>query len=111
MKIGVTQMGSVTVMSPHGAIAQDDTDAFQHVLEEQRQQSSGRIVLDFGDVAFLDSRAVETLWDFADRQHETGRSAKLASVQELCREILELTGVSPNLDIYDSAESAVRSFV
>jgi len=111
MKIDVHQMGSVTVVSPSGAIAQDDVDDFARVLEERRCSTNGRLLIDFGDVSFLDSRAVEAIWDFADQQHESGHIAKLAAVQELCREILELTSVSEQLDIFDSCESAVRSFV
>ena len=111
MKIDVHQMGSVTVLSPHGAIAQDEVDAFAQVLEDRRCRSSGRLVLDFANVAFLDSRGVEAVWDFADRQREGGQTTKLAAVPELCREILELTRLAERLDIFDACESAVRSFV
>ena len=111
MKIDVHQMGSVTVLSPHGTIAQDEVDSFTQVLEDRRCRSSGRLVLDFANVAFLDSRGVEAVWDFADRQREGGQTSKLAAVPELCREILELTGLAEHLDIFDACESAVRSFV
>lgn len=111
MKIDVHQMGSVTVLSPHGAIAQDEVDSFAQVLEDRRCRSSGRLVLDFANVAFLDSRGVEAVWDFADRQREGGQTTKLAAVPELCREILELTRLAEHLDIFDACESAVRSFV
>ena len=62
-------------------------------------------------MSFLDSRGVEVLWDLADRQRETGQTTKLAAVPELCREILELTEVVQHLDLFDSSESAVRSFL
>ena len=111
MKIEIREMGSVTVLSPKSAIAQDDVTDFVHVLEEQQQKTNGRMVLDFGNVAFLDSCGVEAVWDFSDQQQQSGQTAKLAAVPELCREILELTGIGEQLDIYDSCESAVRSYV
>ena len=68
-------------------------------------------VLEFSQVPFMDSRGLETLLDLADRQQESGLTTKVAGVPELCREIFELTGVSQRLDLFDSAESAVRSFL
>lgn len=111
MKIDVQRLGSVTVVSPRAAISQGEVDEFTTLLEQYRHKSNGRLVLEFSQVPFVDSRAVEVLWDFADRQHETGQTTKLAAVPELCREIFELTGVAPQLDLFDSAESAVRSFL
>jgi len=104
-------MGSVTVLLPRGAIAQDDVEAFARSVEEFNHKTNGRMVLDFSQVPYLDSRGVEVLWDLADRRRQGGQTTKLASVPELCREILELTGIAENLDLFDSPESAVRSFL
>ena len=104
-------MGSVTILSPRGAIAQDDVDAFVRRVEEFRNKTNGRLVLNFSQVSFLDSRCVEELWDLADRQRDAGQTTKIAAVPELCREILELTGIAEHLDLFDSPESAVRSFL
>jgi anti-anti-sigma factor len=111
VKVDIQRMGSVTVISPRGAIAQDDVEEFAGLVEEHRHKTNGRIVLEFSQVPYLDSRGVETLWDLADRQREAGLTTKLAGVPELCREIFELTGVTGELDLFDSAESAVRSFI
>ena len=67
--------------------------------------------MDFSQVSFLDSRGLEVLWDLADRQREAGQTTKLAAVPELCREIFELTGIAEALDLFDSPESAVKSFL
>jgi anti-anti-sigma factor len=111
MKTDVQRLGSVTVVSPRAAITEGEVDEFTALLEDYRHKCNGRLVLEFSQVPFIDSRAIEVLWDFADRQHGTGQTAKLAAVPELCREILELTGIAPQLDLFDSAESAVRSFL
>ena len=111
MKIDTLRMGSITVLSPRGAIAQDDVDAFERAVEDCRLKTNGRMVLDCSQVAYLDSRGIEVLWDLADRQREAGQTTKLAAVPELCREIFELTGITEQLDLFDSPESAVRSFL
>jgi stage II sporulation protein AA (anti-sigma F factor antagonist) len=111
MKINIELMGSVTVVAPCGAITQEEVNQVASTLEEQRLRTNGRLVMDFSNVPFLDSQGVEAVWDFSDQQRQRGQSAKLASVPELCREILELTGLVEQLDVFDSTESAVRSFV
>jgi len=111
MKFDVQRMGSVTVISPRGAIAQVEADDFARLLEDHRQRTNGRMVVELSQVPFLDSRALEVLWDLADRQREAGQTTKLAAVPELCREIFDLTGVGAQLDLFDTPESAVRSFL
>jgi anti-anti-sigma factor len=111
VKTDIQKLGSVTIVSPRSAITQGEVEGFAALLEEHRHKSNGRLVLEFCQVPFVDSRAVEVLWDFADQQRAGGQTAKLAGVPELCREILELTGVAAHLDLFDSSESAVRSFL
>ncbi len=111
MKVDIQKLGTVTVLSPRGAINQDESDKFEQLLEDHRNRTNGRLVLELSQVPAMDSRAVEALWDFADQQRAAGLAAKLAAVPELCREVFELTGVAPQLDLYDSSESAVRSFI
>jgi anti-anti-sigma factor len=111
MKIEVARMGSVTVLSPRGAITQTDVDQFLATLEDHRRKTQGRLVVDLSQVTHFDSRGVEAIWDIADRQRETGKSMKVAAVPELCREIFDLTGLAGALDVFDSSESAVRSFL
>jgi len=111
VKIDAHRIGSITVITPRGAIAQDDVEEWTQVMEEYRQKTNGRIVLELSDVPFMDSRGIEALWDLADSQREGGQTTKLAAVPELCREIFELTGVAEYLDMFDTPESAVRSFL
>lgn len=111
MKIDIDRMGSVTVLSPRSAISQDDVQDFVNTVEDSLQSSNGRLVLEFSQVTFMDSQGVEALWDLVDRQREAGQSAKIAAVPEICREIFELTGIGEQIDMFDSAESAVRSFI
>ncbi len=111
MKIESQKMGSVLVLSPRAAVSGGEVNEFVTAVEDFRRKTNGRIVLELSQVPFLDSSGIEALWDLADRQREAGQTLKLAAVPELCREIFELTGISPDLDLFDSAESAVRSFL
>jgi anti-anti-sigma factor len=111
MKIDAQKMGSVTVLTPRAAVSGGEVESFVSTVEDYRRKTNGRMVIECSQVPFLDSAGIEALWDLADRQRESGQTMKLAGVPELCREIFELTGISPHLDMFDSAESAVRSFL
>ena len=111
MKIEAQKMGSVMILSPRAAVSGGEVNDFSAAVEDYRRKTNGRIVLEFSQVPFLDSNGIEALWDLSERQREAGQTMKLAAVPELCREIFELTGISPHLDLFDSAESAVRSFL
>jgi len=111
VKIDRLKVGSVSVIAPHGAITQTETEELSAIIETTRPPAAGRVVLDMGDVPFADSRALETLWDFADRQRTAGQAAKLAAVADTFREILDLTDLLGEFEIFDSVDSAVRSFL
>jgi len=111
VKIDVHRMGSVTVVSPRGAIAQDEVDDFAATVENVRQKTNGRMVIELSQVPYFDSQGIEVMWDLADQQRETGQAMRVAAIPELCREIFELTQITEHLDLYDSPESAVRSLL
>ena len=111
MKIDRLKMGSVSVVAPHGGVTHAETEELMAAIETMRQQAAGRIVLDMGDVPFADSRALEALLDFADRQHAAGQTPKLAGLTETCREIFDLTDLLGEFEVFDSVDSAVRSFL
>lgn len=111
MKLDVQRMGSVLVLSPRGAVAQEDVEIFAAAVAEHRKRTNGRMVLELSEVPYMDSQGIEALWDFADCQREAGQSTRVAGAGELCREIMEITGLAEQLDFYNNAESAVRSFL
>jgi anti-anti-sigma factor len=111
VKIDVHRMGSVAVVSPRGAIAQDEVDEFAATVENVRQKTNGRMVIELSQVPYFDSQGIEVLWDLADQQREAGQAMRVAAIPELCQKIFELTQITEHLDLYDSPESAVRSLL
>jgi len=111
MKINRTRVGSVGVVTPHGTVTAAEADEFVAALEMTRQSSNGRVVLDVGHVPYVDSRILEALLDFAERQRAAGLTAKLAGVTDTCREILDVTDLLGEFELFDSVDSAVRSYL
>lgn len=111
MKIDRSRVGSVGVVAPHGSVTQTEIDDLSATISITRQSSGGRVVLDLSNVPYVDSQALEAMLDYADQQRSAGQTAKLAAVTDTCREILDLTDVLGEFELFDSVDSAVRSFL
>jgi anti-anti-sigma factor len=110
MKIDTQAHGSVSVLVPHGALAGDELDVFRQQLQLTIDQKSGRVVLDMTDVPYLDSAGIETLLELCTGQQAASARPRLAQVGETCREALDLTDVLGRLIVFDTVESAIRSY-
>ena len=75
--------------------------------------SSGRpyVVLDLDRVPLIDSAGLELLVDFQERLQQVGGALKLAAVNPLCRDVLDVTGVRASMEVFPEVLSAVGSFV
>ena len=109
MKVDVIPQGSITVLAPHGPLTRDEDDDFRASAGDPIRDRNGRIVLDMTDVPYLDSRGIETLLELVAGA-TTLVKPRLANVCDTCREALDLTDVLDRLNVFDSVESALRSF-
>lgn len=111
MKIEQTQVGTVTVLAPSGALVDSDGVSFTAALLDRLSAPNSRVVVAMQDVAYMDSTALEGMLDAADSLAARGQSLKLADVQASCREILELTCLTERFTIFSGTQDAVRSFL
>ena len=110
MKIDVQLHGSVSVLVPHGPLAGDELEDFREALSVAIDQKSGRVVLDLNDVPYLDSPGIEALLDLCTGQQAASARPRLAQLGETCREALDLTDALNRLTVFDTVESAIRSY-
>ncbi|MHC5113191.1 MAG: STAS domain-containing protein [Planctomycetota bacterium] len=111
MEIKRQMHGAVTSVKPVGPITGDAADMLRGELMAMRTKSLGRLVLDASSVPFVDSRALEALLDVTEELGKSGQALKLCGVNELMREVLELTGLASLFEHYADVRSAVRSFL
>lgn len=69
-----------------------------------------KIVIDLERVSLLDSAGLEWLVDAAEKCFQRGGQMQLAAPSSLCGDILRITGVSDQMEVFDDVTSAVRSF-
>ena len=105
------QVGTVDVLTPVGALVDQDAEAFSKILLKRVQSPNSRVVVSLHEVPYMDSTAVEGLLDATDELSDRAASLKLANVPPTCREILELTGVSTKFSFFENVQDAVKSFL
>ena len=111
MKIEQQQVGTVAVFTPMGPLVDQDGETFAKTLLTRVNSPNSRIVLAMQEVSYLDSNALEGLLAATDELHNRASSLKLANVAPTCREIFELTGLSPRFRFFKDVQDAVKSFL
>ncbi|RME36256.1 MAG: anti-sigma factor antagonist [Planctomycetota bacterium] len=111
MNIEQRKVGSVDVLTPGGALVDEDGAAFARVLRERVEAPNARVVVCLRNVPYMDSEAIEALLDASDRLADRADVLKLASVPSTCREILEVTGTASQFRFFTEIQDAVRSFL
>lgn len=109
MKIDVLPQGSITVLRPHGPLVADEEDDFRRVAAPSLADRHGRVVVDMSGVPYVDSRGIEALLELFGEAPGPLKPL-LACLNETCRDALDLTDVLGRLEVYDTVESALRSY-
>lgn len=113
MKIEQRRIGTVDIFTPMGALVDQDAEAFCKSLL-QRISSGGsnlRVGVAMHEVPYMDSTALEGLVQAAEQLNDRATTLKLAAVTPTCREIFELTGLSPRFRFFTDVEGVVKSFL
>lgn len=103
------QEGSVTVLTPKGAITEEELSSLSADVDALDPQC--RVVISLAEVPYLDSAALEYLLTLNDAFAMSHRRIKFSETQPVTREIFRLTDLEDEFDFYDSVEDAVRSFL
>ena len=111
MEIRQQKHGAVTVLKPMGPVTLEDADGLREQLLEVRSKSLGRLVLDTSAMPFIDSRGLEVLLDVNEELARSGQALKLCGLNDVMREVLELTDLSSSFEHFEDVTSAVRSFL
>ena len=111
MKIEHRQVGTVDVLTPTGALTDEDAESFCKELIECVRSSNPRVVVFMQEVPYLDSIALEGLLSAADELAERAMECKLAKVPPTCREIFKLTNLAERFRFFEDIQDAVKSYL
>ena len=104
------KQGAVSVVRPRGPIEAKHCDDLRNTVLQGLGAGRPMLVVDFHDVALIDSAAMETLVELRRDLEVRGGAVKLAAVNPLCADILRVTGVIQQFEIHPLVRAAVGSF-
>lgn len=108
MKIDFKPHANVMVVTPHGPITVEDAEEFRESVSARILEREGRIVLDMEYAPYVDSAGIEALLALCSTAGPV--RPRVANLAEACRDALDITLVLPQLDVFDTVESAIRSY-
>jgi anti-sigma B factor antagonist len=83
---------------------------FASSVQGQLGGGERKVVIDMGQVEYLDSAALGCLMDLYRQATRAGATLKLAGVQRRVDTMLTLVGANQFMEIYPDAAAAVKSF-
>jgi len=111
MDIKTQYRGAVLVVRPSGPLTGPDADTFKTALQGFVRENLGRVVIDASALPYVDSKGLETLADIAEELALSGKGLKLCAANETIRQVIELTGLTPQFEHFEDTNLAVRSFL
>ena len=107
----LTKQGAIDIVSGDDVLNfQTVEDASEAVLECVNV-GQPRLVFNLEKVPLIDSEGLDFLLDTRDLCANRGGVFKLAGPNTLCRDILKITGINSQLEVFDDVIMAAGSFV
>jgi anti-sigma B factor antagonist len=111
MQIAERQSGSVTVIDLSGKITLgEDGNLLKDKLHSLLHQGKKSILLNLGQVSYVDSAGLGALVSAYTTVTREGGSLKLVNVTKKLQDLLSITKLLTVFDTYDSEDQAVKSY-
>ncbi len=104
------KQGAVDIVTGEGPISRDTLELVQNAVDPCLQSGQPRLVFDMSEVALLDSGGLEYLLDLNDKCVSRGGALRLAAPNNLCQDILDVCGISTQIEVYEDTTRAVGGF-
>ncbi len=111
LKIEEESAEGVTVLRLAGRVTLGgESNQLRSKLRELLDQGATRVVLDLGEVSYLDSAGLGTLVAGYTSARSKGASVKLANLTKKISEQLNITKLVTVFEVYNDVQAAVKSF-
>jgi anti-sigma B factor antagonist len=111
VKLNTRQVGDVTVIDVSGRITVGEGSyAIRDVVRNLTASGNRQILLNLGDVSYIDSTGIGELVAGFTSAVKAGGTMKLLSPATRVRELLRITAVNTIFDVHEDEAQAVRSF-
>ena len=111
VKLTSRQVGDVTVVDAAGRITLGEgASAFREKIRELVNNNSKKILLNVGDVSYIDSSGIGELVSGFTTVTNSGGQLKLVGLSKRVKDLLQITKLYTVFEAFDDEAQAVRSF-
>ena len=111
MSVTTERAGDVVIIHAGPArLMYPSLSEFSTLVTGELAGGARKVVIDLGNVEYLDSAAIGCLMDIYRQSTAAGGTVKLAGVQKRVETMLTLTGANEFLEMHADAAAAIRSF-
>jgi anti-sigma B factor antagonist len=111
VKLTSRQVGDVTVVDASGRITLGEgASTFREKIRELVNNNSKKILLNLGDVTYIDSSGIGELVSGFTTVTNSGGQLKLVGLSKRVKDLLQITKLYTVFEAFDDEAQAVRSF-
>ena len=111
VKLSTRQVGDVSVVDVAGRITLGEgSSALRDALRDMVSKDHKKILLNLGDVSYIDSSGIGELVSAFTTTKNQGGELKLLNLTKKVNDLLQITKLYTVFDVKDDEASAVKSF-
>ena len=111
VKLNTRQVGDVNVIDVAGRITLGEgSSALRDTLREMVGKNQKKILLNLGDVSYIDSSGIGELVSGFTTVTNQGGQLKLLNLTKRVKDLLQITKLYTVFDVHEDEAAAVRSF-
>lgn len=111
VKLNTRQVGDVSVVDVAGRITLGEgSSALRDTLREMVTKNQKKILLNLGDVSYIDSSGIGELVSGFTTVANSGGTLKLLNLTKRVKDLLQITKLYTVFDVHEDEAAAVRSF-
>ena len=111
VKLNTRQVGDVSVVDVAGRITLGEgSSALRETLREMVSKNQKKILLNLGDVSYIDSSGIGELVSGFTTVTNSGGQLKLLNLNKRVKDLLQITKLYTVFDVHEDEAGAIRSF-
>jgi len=111
VKLNTRHVGDVTVIDVSGRITLGEgSSAMRHEMLSLTTSGTKKILLNLGDVSYIDSSGIGELVDGLTSVAKVGGTMKLLNPTRRVKDLLRMTNLNTIFEVHEDEAHAVRSF-
>ena len=111
VKLNTRQVGDVSVVDVAGRITLGEgSSALRETLREMVSKNQKKILLNLGDVSYIDSSGIGELVSGFTSVTNSGGQLKLLNLNKRVKDLLQITKLYTVFDVHEDEAHAIRAF-